>query len=239
MANNDTSGLGTGSNSYDPGWEWKNSYTQGLGKDGTEFGLERFGLLSATPDSTALFAGPPRFQGAATEASLTPIGLTQSVSFGQNAQLAQLYEIGSNRSFFTRGKTACSLGLQKLIADTPSLMNVLSQQARAKMTEAGIYVYGGDNSNEGNISSPAASRSTNGNIWLSLDSELTNVPFGLMVLFKSRGNGDGDAINGRVLCAVYLEYVMFSSLDLAWGATQPTMVESLSCAFDRVIPVDL
>lgn len=235
MANQDETLLSTGSDTYDPGWDWKNSYVSGLGANGEEFGKERFGLLSATPDSTAVLAGPPRFQGYNAHADLVPIGLIENLSFSQNGQLAQLYEIGSNRSFFTRGKTSCSLGIQQMLADVPSLMNVLTRISRRQMTEAGLNVYGADGNND--LTSAAAGG--NGNVWLNLDSELTNVPFGMLLLFKTRGHGDADAANGRVLAAVYLENCMIGGLDMGFAATQPTMMQGLSAAFDRAVPVDI
>lgn len=235
MAANDETLLGTGSNLYDPGWDWKNSYVSGLGSGGTEFGVERFNLLSATPDSTAILAGPPRFQGYGAHADLVPVGLIENISVSQNGQLAQLYEIGSNRSFFTRGKTACSLGLQQMLADVPTLLNVLTQISRQQMSKVGLDVYGVN----GNNDLTTAAAGGNGNVWLNLDSELTNVPFGMLLLFKTRGHGAADASNGRVLAAVYLENVMIGGLDFSFAATQPTMMQGVSAAFDRVVPVDI
>ena len=236
MADNDDQLLSAGRGMSDPGWDWKNSYVQGLGGgDGTEFGMERFNLLSATPDSTAVLAGPPRFSGYESHADLVPIGLMENISISQNGQLAQLYEIGSNRSFFTRGKTACSLGIQQMLADIPSLLNVLTRISRQHMTAAGLSIYGSG----GNEDLASAAAGGNGNVWLNLDSELTNVPFGMLLLFKTRGHGAGEAANGRVLAAVYLENVMLSSIDFGFASSQPTMMQGVSAAFDRVVPVDI
>lgn len=230
MANRDTDRLGQGTGQFDSGWAWKNSYVSGLGAGGDEYGLERYSQLSATPDSTLLLAGPARFTGATGPALLTPIGLVDSISVSQNAQLARLFEIGSNRSFFTRGKTICSLGLSQLLADTKSILNILTQNARAKLAASGLQPTAG-----GLGTLPGAS--ADANVWLNLDSELLNTPFGVLMVFKCRG---GDvATGGKILASVYLESCMFENFDFAVGSSAPVIQQNVGMSFDRVVPVQL
>ena len=207
--------VGTGfSTSYD----WKNDYVSTLAEDG----YERFSQYSSSPDTTSLFAGPARFTGLAGDASiLTPIGLTDNISMSTNPQLARLFEIGSNRSFFTRGKSASSLTMGKMLADQENILYALSQQAyRPPLNNCGPGA--------GGATSP------NPNIMMNLDSEYFNVPFGLMMIFKTRGGGDG---YGKILTAVYLEYCMFSSYNFQVVSQSPVIVENVSIEFDRPVPV--
>ncbi len=225
MADNDRLGQGTGQ--FDASWNWKGAYVSGLGENGTEFGYEKFSQLSATPDSTALFAGPARFTGLTGAQDLTPVGMVDGVTLSQNSQLARLFEIGSNRSFFTRGKTISNVGFSRMLADTPSIMNVLTKQARTKFAQTGLEIYDKGFS--------AAGAGPDANVFLNLDSELLSIPFGMLMMFKTRG-GEGST-RGRVLAAVYLEYCMFEGLNLGVSSGAPVIQEGISVSFDRVVPV--
>lgn len=207
-----TSGFST---SYD----WKNTYVSTLAEDG----YERFSQYSASSDSTLLFSGPARFTGLGGDASiLTPIGLTDGIQMQSNPQLARLYEIGSNRAFFTRGKTQSALTLGKMLADQANILASLSQQAyRPALNDQGM--------------GSAGATSPNPNVMMNLDSEFFNVPFGLLLLFKTRGGGD--AGYGKVLTALYLEYCMFSSYNFNIASTSPVIMEGVGIEFDRPVPV--
>lgn len=221
--------LAHGNGQFDAAWNWKGAYVNGLGtSDGKEFGLEKFSQLSASPDSTAMFAGPCRFTGIKGAASLIPIGMADGISLSTNAQLARLFEIGSNRSFFTRGKTISNVGFSRMLADTPSLLKVMTQQSRALFQETGLQVY------DKGFSAAGAPDS---NVFLNLDSELMAIPFGIMLMFKTRGGSS--ATRGRILTAVYLEYCMFDGLNLGVSSGAPVIQEGVSISFDRIVPVQL
>lgn len=203
---------------FQAGWDWKSNYVSALAEDG----LERFSQFSATPDTTVLYAGPARFTGLSDDASgLIPIGLTDQIAYTTNPSLARLFEIGSNRSFFTRGKTANGLTLGKMLADQKNILAALTQQA-----------YHPDGTN---LSSPP-NNETQQDVQMNLDSEYFAVPFGLMLLFKTRG-GNGGA--GKPLTALYLEYCMFSNYQFQIGSSSPVIVESIAIEFDRALPVSL
>lgn len=202
---------------FSAGWDWKGSYVDTLNEDG----LERFSQYSASPDSTVIFAGPARFTGlSGSITSLTPIGLVDNIAYQQNAQLMRLFEVGSNRSFFTRGKTAPVISMSKVLADQANILNALSAAAyRPLVADAGL-------------SAPAANGS---DIMMNLDSEFFAVPFGLMLIMKTRGGGsDG---YGKVLAAVYLEYCMFEGYSFQIASQQPVIAENIQIQYDRVVPV--
>lgn len=205
---------------FSTAFDFKGSYVSKLAEDG----YERMSQYSATPDSTALFAGPARFSGLSGTASLMPIGLTDGFSISENPSLARLYEIGSNRAFFTRGKTILNGGFSKILADQANILAALSSQA-----------YRPSAISAGGMTAPGAT-APNPDIMMNLDSEYFANPFGLLVLFKTRGGGAG---NGKILTATYLEYCMFSSYQFAVGATAPVIMENVSFEFDRAVPVTL
>lgn len=206
-----TSGFST---SYD----WKSDYVSSLAEDG----YERFSQFSASPDATALFAGPARFSGlSGSSTSLVPIGLSDGLSMSSNPQLARLFEIGSNRSFFTRGKTVHSLSLGKMLADQKNILAALSANAyRPTINASGTAAPGAN--------------APNPDVMMNIDSEYFNVPFGLMIMFKSRGGGDG---NGKILTALYLEYCMFAGYSFQVASQSPVIVENINVEFDRPVPV--
>lgn len=202
---------------FGTGWNFKEEYVTGL-NDGQSY--ERFSQFSATPDTTVLFAGPARFNGLAGDSSvLMPIGLVDNIQMSSGSQLTQMYEIGSNRSFFTRGKTQHSITLSKMLADQQNILQALTKNAyRPDINSSGQSAPGSDGSN----------------IMLNLDSEYFNVPFGLMLLFKTRGGNGGE---GKVLAATYLEYCMFSNYSFAVAAASPVIAENISIQYDRPVPV--
>ncbi len=221
LTSNTNDRLGTvADEGFSTSWDWKANYVSKLAEDG----YERFSQYSATPDSTILFGGPARMTALDTSNSsaLIPIGLADNISYGSNPQLVRLYEIGSNRAFFTRGKTMGQIGFQKMLADQPNILNMLTQGAYRNTSLMNISPQNQPNSD------------TNPNIMLNLDSEYFSVPFGLLMVFKTRGGGDGA---GKVLSAVYLEYCMFSSYNFSVASASPVIVEGITIEYDRPVPV--
>lgn len=213
---NDIIPAASDSGAFSSSWDYKGSYMSRLKEDG----LERFSQFSASPDSTALFAGPARYTGLSSGADLIPIGLVDNISYQDNAQLMRLFEIGSNRSYFTRGKSAPTLSMSKVLADQKNILAALSQAAyRPPMATDGQR-------------SPGAADS---DVMMNLGSEFFSVPFGLLLVMKTRGGGpDG---YGKTLSAMYLEYCMFSGYSFQVASQQPVIAENINIEFDRPVPV--
>lgn len=219
MADALTDRLGTVADTgFSTSFDWKGSYVSSLAEEG----YERFSQYSASPDSTILFAGPARYTGLSDSgaAALIPIGLVDNIAHQQNAQLMRLFEIGSNRSFFTRGKTAPVISMSKVLADQANILAALSAAAyRPLMADDGQRAPGADNSS----------------IMMNLDSEYFAVPFGLLMVMKTRGgNADG---YGKVLTAIYLEYCMFEGYSFQIASQQPVIAENIQVQYDRMVPV--
>ena len=216
------------SGNFTTNWDWKGEYISSLNQ--SQDGYERFSQYSASPDTTILFAGPARFSGlAGATASLLPIGLVDGIGFQANPSLSRLYEIGSNRAFFTRGKTAQGLSFSKMLADQNNILAALTANSY-NMT--GLV-------NDNNQNSPGSINPATGqtNIMMNLDSELFAVPFGVLVVFKTRG-GTTDTGNGKMLASVYLEYCMFNSYNFSVSSSVPVIMENISLEFDRTVPVE-
>ena len=212
---------------FSASWDWKNEYVSNFQNDG----YERFAQYSASPDTTILYAGPARFP-AVSVTSLIPIGLTDGLSFGDNSQLTRLFEIGSNRSFFTRGKDQPTVRFQKLLADQANLLYALTQVSlNYNQTQAML------NSRGETAPGPVGPNPT---IAMNLNSEVYGIPFGMLIIFKTRGNtntGNANTPTGMILTGIYLEYCMISSYDWNVQAGQPVIAEGVAIEFDRVVPV--
>ena len=205
---------------YSTAWDWKVEYVAPLKEDG----YERFSQFSATPDTTIIFAGPARFTGlGGNTADLVPIGLVDGIQYQSSPQLQRLFEIGSNRSFFTRGKTASTISFSKMLADQANILKALTNNAyRPEMNVDGPKAAGAD--------------SPNPDIMMNMDSEYFSVPFGLMLVMKTRGGNGG---NGKILSASYLEYCMFSGYQFSITSQTPVIMENIGVEFDRMVPVSL
>lgn len=206
---------------FSTGWDWKSEYVGKLAEDG----YERFSQFSATPDTTLMFAGPARYTGLSdSTTNLLPVGLTDGIQYGSNASLARLYEIGSNRAFFTRGKTVGSISFGRMLADNGNILRALTLNSYKPLM------------NNGGTAAPGAEE-PNPNIMMNLDSETFAVPFGLLLVFKTRGgNSDG---YGKTLSAVYLEYCMLEGYNFSINAQSPVIVEGVSIQYDRPVPVSI
>lgn len=218
--------LGPNSTQFDTEWDWKGEYVGSLNKG--QDGYERFSQLSATPDTTALYGGPARFSAIASKgaASLVPLGLVSGVQFASGVGVQRLFEIGSNRSFFTRGKAAPTISMSRMLADQKNIISILLQNSAA--SDGSITT---NSDGQKGAGSKASS-----DIMMNLDSEFTNIPFGILMILKCKGSNEGSN-RGKILAALYLESCMMEGYGFALDSVSPVIQEGISIQFDRVVPV--
>jgi hypothetical protein len=221
--------LGTAnSEGFAAGWDWKGEYISGLNSGD---GLERFSQGSLTPDTTILFAGPARFSDVSTDPGrLHAIGLVDSFGYSSSATVQPLYEIGSNRTFFTRGKTQNQVQISAMVADHANLMKAFLQEsydeASTKAKFSNYYL------NTTGTKAPTA-----GDMALNLDSEAFNVPFGILMCFKTKGSEKPNDLHGKIIGATYLENCMLTNFSLNVQAQSPIIQDNVGIMFDRAVPV--
>lgn len=221
--------LGTANkDGFAAGWDWKGEYISGLNSGD---GLERFSQGSLTPDTTILFAGPARFSAIADAPDrLHAMGLVDSFGYSSSATVQPLYEIGSNRTFFTRGKTQNQVQISSMVADHANLMKAFLQESyiedSQKVKDSSYYL------NTNGTKAPGA-----GSMALNLDSEAFNVPFGILMCFKTKGEDNGTSLNGRIIGATYLENCMLTNFSLNVQAQSPVIQDNVGIMFDRAVPV--
>ena len=196
---------------------------------------------------TMVAAGPPRL--AATTAPnfdgnqaqigdiAYPIGILQSINLGMNSQIMRLWEIGSERSYFIRGRTQGQVSLGRIMYHGPSLLKVLYayldtntgtendqlyvNSANALLNTAGVE------GTKTNYALPPGYE----NIWIDLSSDVFSQPIGLLIYFRDS--------NEDTVGAFYLEYCMISNYGLSTDAGGTIMSEQCSIMYERIVPIDI
>jgi hypothetical protein len=196
---------------------------------------------------TLIAAGPPRLaaiNGAdptSPSASVAfPIGVVQNFNVGQSSQVLRLFEIGSERSYFIRGRTMGTMGLGRVMYHGPSLLRVLYAYLSGTTTNGDdiTSLYEG-------ASEQTASLNTNSNgnakghrynnipgtknIWLDLASDVFSQPIGLMILMRDSNN---DTVG-----AFYFEYCQITNHGFAADSGGTILSENVSIMFERAVPI--
>ena len=196
---------------------------------------------------TLLAAGPPRLAAAGQQGNATiqsniafPVGIIQNFNLGQNAQVMRLFEIGSERSYFVRGRTVGNLGLGRIMYHGPSLLRVLYAYLGS---DSGKYqfesLYENDfnqvlNTNNGNSNSKGNRYETSAgseNIWLNLASDVFSQPIGLMLIMKDS--------NSDTVGSFYFEHCHVVNHGFATDAGGTVISENAAITYDRMVPVDV
>ncbi len=194
---------------------------------------------------TLIAAGPPRLSAvlaAATDVELGdiayPIGVIQNFSISQNSSIVRLFEIGSERSYFIRGRTVGQVGLGRIMYHGPNLLRTL-------------YAY--LESNQGSNQFPALYQNTAlpllnttpveggkqeyaiapgfENLWVDLASDVFSQPIGLLVMFRDS--------NEDTVGAIYLEYGMVTNHGLSTESGSTVLSENAALLYERLVPIDV
>lgn len=212
-----------------PNWDWKESQVERL-KNGDS--VDYFSQGSVTPDTMILYAGPPRIDAKGFSEKMSPIGLVTDVSFNIDNQLRPIWEIGTNQTYFTRGKSTHSLQIGAMVANKPSLMKLMSRQTPSPDGALNAQTTG---STSGHFPRPYQQ---SGQFWANLDSDATASPFGIMIIFKTKGSSTDADLKGDHVGAVYLENCNMGNFSFAMNSSAVSLQENVSIMFDRVLAVD-
>lgn len=207
-------------------WDWKSNYIERL-KNGD--GLEMFSEASVTPDTTLLLAGPPRMSADGFTSKMSPIGLVTDVNFSSDNQLRPMWEIGTDMTYFTRGKTSYQLNIGAMIANKPSLLKLMTRQSPQQGE-------GTEDSATPNAKYPTSPDHV-GQFWMNIDTEQTAVPFGILMIFKTKG-GQTEGTNGEHVSAVYLENCNIGNFSFSLNSQSVIIQENVTIMFDRMLAVD-
>lgn len=182
-----------------------------------------------TPEATLIAAGPARLSdlggGAALEGLIVPVAVTDNVAVNQNKMLQQIFEIGSRRSYFVSGHTTGTVTLSRPMFNGPSLLRLLTagiQDHEALENAAGLATIGGDQAGEDLDHGQAE-------LYINLQAEIFDRPLGLLFYMIDQRNAPYGAM--------YVEDANIQAHAFNIAAQAMTVVENISCMFDRVCPV--
>ena len=205
---------------------------------------------------TMVAAGPPRL--AATVAGeLTspgselgdiayPIGILQSINLGINSQIMRLWEIGSERSYFIRGRTQGQVSLGRIMYHGPSLLKVLYAYLNTGFSDNSndqLYLNSANAILNTTTQQSAGVGQIQGgkdkfvlppgyeNIWIDLSSDVFSQPIGLLIYFRDS--------NEDTVGAFYLEYCMIANYGLSTDAGGTILSEQCSVMYERIVPIDI
>lgn len=189
-----------------------------------------------------LAAGPPRLSqigGAQAAAGLFDqeaptivynIGLVQNVTLGSNTNIAQIFEIGSNRSYFIWGRTVHQFGFGKIWyhgANLPRLMWAYYEDTEGPVTVPAMFPNLGalNPVHRHDVKVPPGYE----NLFINMASDLFSQPIGLLVWIKD--------IDEDTVGALYLESVMVPVYNVATDAQGVLVSEQVTCNLERIVPV--
>ena len=197
---------------------------------------------------TMVAAGPPRLSAAAAADAGSvgeelgdiayPIGILQSINLGINSQIMRLWEIGSERSYFIRGRTQGQVSLGRIMYHGPSLLKVLYAYLNTGFNDAGDDKLYANSANAFLNTKGVAGTKQNfvlppgyENIWVDLSSDVFSQPIGLLIYFRDS--------NEDTVGAFYLEYCMIANYGLSTDAGGTILSEQCSVMYERIVPIDI
>lgn len=196
---------------------------------------------------TMLAAGPPRLSAVGTSVDSPneglnniawPIGVLQSVNLGINSQWMRLWEIGSERSYFIRGRTVGQLSLGRIMYHGPNLLRSLYAYLDVDSNRGNGQLYENSasaklNTNKTGTNSKNSFKVAPGyqNIWLELASDVFSQPVGLLLYMKDS--------NEDTVAAFYIEYCNVANFGWSTDAGGTVMSENASIMYERIVPIEM
>lgn len=194
---------------------------------------------------TMIAAGPPRLAavsgaivGDRLQANLAyPLGVIQSMNLGISSQIMRVWEIGSERSYFIRGRTQGQLGLGSIMYHGPSLLRRLWAYLDVPEFTGGEMLYQNSANTMLNTSRNVGGKRQYhqppgyNNMWLDLASDVFSQPVGLLLYMKDS--------NEDVVGAFYFEYCMVANSGLNTDAGGTVITENASIMYERIVPIEI
>lgn len=233
-------------------WSWASQHVQVELANGEYVSAEST-LILGGPSKLQMAGGSDALSSAT---ALYPIGLLQMLQIAQNRQVARLFEVGSKRAYFIPGRLFANFQVNRILFFGPSLLRLL--YAAAPQVIGGVQVGGPFKfAAEGGVQPSGIQPQTppeyaalfpksiqmrpgygegntagdNRDFWISLASELFNVPFGFCMMLKDARN--------RAYGAFYLEDCMVEAHSMGVDANNVVIAEGCNGQFDLLKPIQV
>jgi hypothetical protein len=218
--------------------------------------LQSGGAGSGTPGSSlvdgqfvsgafvGLFAGPPRLAtiGGAVQAGIAvstpadaaqlvyPVGITQNFNLSQNLNIARIFELGSDRSYFIPGRAMGQLSLGRVLYHGPSLLRVLYayyQDLIAPTVVQAMFPNVGSATmpNPHDVVVPPGYE----NFYMNLASDLFSQPFGLLAIMRDS--------NQDTYGSTYFESCYVPSHSYSVDSQGVVIQEQVGIQFELSVPI--
>jgi len=216
-------------------WSPYDTHVQGGMSDG-RFVNASYCLLASGPPRLANIGGSSFLAAALSSGSQAqdqiayPMGVVQNFNISHNMQLARIFEIGSQRSYWIPGRTVGQMGLSRVMYHGPSLLRTLYAYYQDLIPPTLVQpVF--SNLGAATVENPHDVRIPPGyeNVFLNLASDLFTQPIGMLMMMKDS--------NEDTLGAVYLESCMIPNHSLGTDANSVVVQETASVQFERAVPV--
>ena len=189
---------------------------------------------------TLISAGPPRLGNAAalTGALTWPIGMVQNFTLSHNSQFNRIFEIGSERSYFVRGRSTGQMSLGRVLYHGPSILRALYATFSDYNVTDGVGVpYIGFPGKVGMAAASALHPNQHNvkinpgyeNLYLNLASDMFSNPIGLMI--KTMDS------NEQTIGVVYAEGCYIPNHSFSTDSQGLLVQEQVSIQFERLVPV--
>jgi len=214
-------------------WNFRENFVQTDENQGTA------GMFIAA-ESTLICAGPATVS---DMISVIKIGLSPSIQISQNIPQQRIYEIGSMRCHILNGIPVGGLTISRMIYNGPSLLRAIYGNLyddNGNLTQLGLQGLNTNSSSvQQNISNAWNNIANNPDkvmdadsktgLWLSLWDQRLKLPFGLAIYMQDVA---GNAVGG-----CYYEGCKVNSSQYGQSSGQMVMMEGISVAFDRAVPI--
>jgi len=190
---------------------------------------------------TLISAGPPRLGNAknlARAGALTwPIGMVQNFSLSHNSQFNRIFEIGSERSYFVRGRSTGQISLGRVLYHGPSILRALyaSFADFSSVGSPGVLPLDFPNSGVTGASLLHPNKHDvkinpgDGNLYLNLASDMFSNPIGLAI--KTMDS------NENTIGLVYAEGCYIPNHSFSTDSQGLLVQEQVSIQFERLVPI--
>lgn len=191
-----------------------------------------------------LFAGPPRLasiggavaigaaitQPAQVSQLVYPIGITQNLNLSQNKQIARIFELGSNRSYFIPGRTVGQIGLGRVLYHGPSMLRVLYAYYQ-DLVPATVVPAVFPNIGAASMPNPHDVIIPPGyeNFYVNLASDLFDQPFGMLCVLRDS--------NQDTYGAFYVEACQIPNHSLSVDSQGVVMQEQVGVQYEQIVPI--
>jgi len=174
-------------------------------------------------------------QGTINNIPVYPLGVVENANLSQARQLQRLFEIGSKRSYFVAGRTIGSITLARTLFYGPSLLKILYAYAsKDRFPNADYWVTmlaGADIDASMDPDNKIDNMPGYGDLLINLDSDLFDVPFGLMFYLESASN--------KPYGAFYLEEAHINAHQMNISSSSTLVAEGVTIQYDQLLPLDI